>query len=364
MNVPSDSSAADSSAADPVAVSVAEHDASAQRLPPRSEVVAPGVTTIALPLPEGPNVPYTLAYLIADAEGAPHLIDPGWDSPENEQRIERALADQGWTVADLRTITVTHLHGDHLGLADVLRERSGARVVLHRAEQAAIDALVEASPTRVERVLAQADQWDVPADRVAELTKVAERSAHIHPFTTDALVDDGDLLDIPGRRIRVVHTPGHTPGHMTLVDDTDPTARLVFTGDHVLPTVHGGLGLGGETARNALAEVLDSLRRVAQLDGNPGDGPGGSLSDGVQVCPGHEYRFRGLAARCAAIEEHHLGRSQEIAEARDELDDPTVYAIASRVHWSPGWENMRGFVLLSALQQTAMHLEFLLEEDL
>jgi glyoxylase-like metal-dependent hydrolase (beta-lactamase superfamily II) len=328
------------------ALSAVEARDSETRTPPASETLS-GVSTVALPLPPGPNVPYTLAYLVADGDGAPHLVDAGWDSADNLARLERALAARGWALGDLRTITVTHLHGDHLGMAATLRERSGASVLLSRREQASIDALVAAAPRRVERTTERAAAWGVPTDRVPELVAVAEQAAHITPFTADALLDDGDLLPIPGRRIRTVLTPGHTPGHQCLVDDD---AGLVFTGDHVLPTVYSGLGLGGPSERNALAAFLDSLRTIA-------------VFDALTVMPGHEFRFRGLAARCAEIEAHHLRRSREVAAARDELADPTVFAIASRVRWSPGWENMRGFVLQSALQQTAMHLAYLQEED-
>lgn len=331
----------------PPALSADELRASTARTPPASEDAGHGISTIALPLPPSPNVPYTLAYLVADGDGAPHLVDAGWDSPDNLVRVEHALAARGWQLSDLASIVVTHLHSDHLGMAATLRERTGAPVVLSRAEQGSIDALVAAAPTRIELAREQASGWGVPADRIPELLEVVERAAHVTRFRADVLVDDGERVSVPGRSLRAMVTPGHTPGSLCLVDDD---SGVVFTGDHVLPTVYSGLGLGGPSPLNALTAMLDSLHRIAELDA-------------LDVLPGHEYRFRGLADRCERIEEHHLRRSQEIARARDTLADPTVYEIASRVSWSPGWQNMRGFVLHSALQQTAMHLEHLMEED-
>src|SRR6185312_13258335 len=109
--------------------------------------------------------------------------------------------------------------------------------------------------------------------------------------TPDVVLADGDLLDIPGRRIRALWTPGHTPGHLCLYAEE---ADLVFTGDHVLPTINSGLGLGGPTAANPIADYLAGLRRIGALDG--------------RALPGHEDPFAGLADRTAALAEHHLRR--------------------------------------------------------
>jgi hypothetical protein len=68
--------------------------------------------------------------------------------------------------------------------------------------------------------------------------------------------------------------------------------------------------------------------------------------------------FRGLAARCATTAEHHLRRSREVAERLRIDADPTVWQVASELTWTAGWANLGGFTLLSALAQTATHLEF------
>ncbi len=77
----------------------------------------------------------------------------------------------------------------------------------------------------------------------------------------DVLLDDGDPVE--GTPWRVVLTPGHTPGHICLVD---VDGRMLFSGDHVLPTVFPGLGLGARIGGNPLAEYLDSLERLQPYD--------------------------------------------------------------------------------------------------
>ena len=58
------------------------------------------------------------------------------------------------------------------------------------------------------------------------------RAAFTSMAVPDRLLEDGDLADFPGWRMRAVHTPGHTPGHLCFAEEG---TRLFFSGDHVLP---------------------------------------------------------------------------------------------------------------------------------
>lgn len=306
--------------------------------------LAPGIRALKVAMPAA-HIPYSLCYLIEDAHGDVHLVDPGWPSDENWASLERELASSGHRIDDVATVSVTHLHPDHLGMADRVRAASGAALALHEREQAALETMDGRAPA--ESPAHRFDLWGVPADRLAELDISGGRPAMSRPQHADALLRDGELLDIPGRAIRVVLTPGHTPGHVCLVDDDD---GLVFTGDHVLPTIHAGVGLGGETATNPIADYLSSLERIAAYDD-------------LRVCPGHEYVFRGLAARCASTAEHHLRRAREVAERLRVDGDPSIWQVASELTWTVGWANLNGFYLLSALAQTAMHVGFVQSEQ-
>ena len=187
------------------------------------------------------------------------------------------------------------------------------------------------------------ETWDVPAELRAELagTGGSWREGP-EPTGADLTVTDGDRLAIEGRDLRVLLTPGHTMGHMCLVDAAE---RVIFTGDHVLPTVYSGIGLGGDSETNPIADFLSSLDALAPY----GD---------FEVCPGHEYRFTGLADRRREIAAHHLRRSREVARALALDPDSSVWTVASTLTWSAGWSNLRGYYLLSALSQTALHVAF------
>ena len=202
-----------------------------------------------------------------------------------------------------------------------------------------------ASPTPASTpadVTALADAWGVPADRRAELLDAAGRAPDYPAPHVDRTYVDGEALPIPGFALTAVVTPGHTPGHLCLRDEA---RSLVFTGDHILPTMFAGLGLGGPTATNPLADYVAGCERVAEFDDH-------------EVLPGHGYRFTGLGERARESAAHHLRRTAEVEGALASHPDASIWEIASQLTWTAGFANLVGFYLYSALSQTAMHREY------
>jgi glyoxylase-like metal-dependent hydrolase (beta-lactamase superfamily II) len=307
---------------------------------PPVEQLRDGVWSVPNPMPGQTNgLTSTLCYLIEGGDGALHLIDAGLDHEAGHAAVVDGIAHTGRRVSDLASIVVTHLHTDHLGMAARLREESGAALVLHTREQWAIDHADELSaPLDAQRL----EEWGVPHERRAEILAVPSAAGHpVAPVRADVVVANGDELPIAGRRLRVIDTPGHTPGSMSFVDDED---RLVFTGDALLPTIHPGIGLGG-TVSNPVGDYLRSLRALEEYDD-------------YEACPGHEFRFTEVASRCRTTGEHQLRRSREVAAAILDSPDATVWQLASRLHWTAGFAQLRDFYLRSALAQTEMHLDF------
>src|SRR5699024_9420479 len=122
----------------------------------------------------------------------------------------------------------------------------------------------------------------VPESRWEELQWVPTDVTFPRPQTR---VEDGDTLPIAGREITVLWTPGHTGGHMCLVEDA---TQVVFTADHVLPGINSGIGLGGQSPATPVADYLNSLERMTAYDS-------------YAAAPGHEYRFRGVAERARVL---------------------------------------------------------------
>ena len=303
---------------------------------PALEKVRDGLYCLGLPQP-GILPHYALSYLLLDTNGAVHVIDAGWDSDENWHLFTEALDSLDREVTDVASVSVTHLHPDHLGMAARIREASGAMVAIHEAEQAGI--LELSSPPPESEILQRLEAWGVPADRQAEVMDAFHRRSGWQQFTADRFLVDGEKLDIPGHSVRVLHTPGHTSGHVAFVDDLH---GVVYLGDLLLPTQFPGIGLGGTPDGNPIDDYLHSLAAVAELDD-------------FEALPGHGYRFRGMAVRCAETTAHHEKRTSEVAAAFSPA--LSVWQLASSLTWTAGWENLHRLALLSALSQTSLHVE-------
>ena len=289
--------------------------------------VAPGIAAIEQPMP-GHRLGSSNCYLIATATGA-IVIDPGYDRPDLMARIEHGLCAINRAPGQVELVILTHNHVDHAEGAGTVRQHTGAAVALHADdwEFAASRALAPE----------QLDSWGVPeAIAALLLDRVYSDGASAH-----LMLADGQEIRTLGGPLRVVHTPGHTAGSVCLVQDD---AGIIFTGDHVLPGLNPGAGVGGHFAANPLASYLESLDAMADFAGYTGE-------------PGHGAPITDVPARAETIAHHHRRRTREIAEVLARQPDATVWQIAASVRWSGGFHSLESGRMISALRQTAWHVE-------
>lgn len=153
-------------------------------------------------------------------------MDPDWMKPlmAPEQRIDEQLQRLGLTVSDLDLVINTHFHFDHAGGNALV---AGVPIAVQREE--------------LEEVQGESGWWDPPG--------------------VEFRVEEGDWSPLPG--VEMLHTPGHTPGHQSMLVRTGGEPWL-FTWDAVYTEEHwrtGKLGAVGDVpaARNS----IERLRMVA-----------------------------------------------------------------------------------------------------
>lgn len=145
----------------------------------------PGVLLLPLPTATLPPAAHTNAFLLGGRELV--LIDPGATDPTVLDRVEEAVRAAELQGGRTRAIWLTHHHPDHVGGASELSRRLTIPIAAHRDT---------------------ADRLGLGVGRLP-------------PIRVDEFLEDGQrvVLGTPGLAIRVVHTPGHTRGHLCFLDE-------------------------------------------------------------------------------------------------------------------------------------------------
>jgi glyoxylase-like metal-dependent hydrolase (beta-lactamase superfamily II) len=320
-----------------------QREAWLQRVMPPVERLDADLWSIPVPIPDNP-LRYVSVYAFGAGDGLV-LIDVGWGSDESWQALADGLESIGAGVADVRGVLVTHLHYDHIGLAGRIRQACGAWIALHPADHAVLSL---PDYRRAELAVAREAEFlhglgATPAEAAAAVGTVPDWEKFAGMALPDRLIEDGELADVPGWKLRALHTPGHTPGHLCYVDER---SRRLFSGDHVLPRITPNISVQRGDPASPLQSYLDSLALTRDLDVD-------------EVLPAHEWRFRGLADRVDTIIAHHERRLAELLAAVRHHPGSTPWQLAGELTWSRPWAEYGGQMRIFAVTETAAHLDLL-----
>jgi glyoxylase-like metal-dependent hydrolase (beta-lactamase superfamily II) len=207
--------------------------------------VANGVYVLPIPRSRQESENFLNITLIMDEQNSNTLVDAGL--PGQAEAIGGALAEAGTGVRDLRRIIFTHQDLDHVGSGAALVHQSGARVLAHSADAPHIDGSL--------RLLKPSSEM---LEQRPQMREVLER---LEPVGVDEHLEDGERLDIAGG-IRVIFTPGHTPGHLSLYLER---SKVLIAGD-ALRAERGSLNGPNPSMTLDMRAALQSLRTLADLD--------------------------------------------------------------------------------------------------
>ncbi len=222
--------------------------------------LARGIRRITLPLPfEGLHS--VNCYVFGEA-GDLTLVDVGVGGETTWRCLVEGLGQLGLGLSDIARVVATHLHPDHMGLATALHEEVGCDYVMHQLAAERLDFYNDWGSLRLLGEIGTLH--GAPPEVLTVLTEIGPRPAWAPPsIRPTVLVEDGDTVQVgEGRHLSVVHTPGHEPAHICLLDSA---SGALLTGDHVLPRITPFVPYLGEGTNN-LATYLNSLQRVEDID--------------------------------------------------------------------------------------------------
>jgi len=175
------------------------------------------------------------------------IIDPGAEGAHLIKFIKQEKIS-------INYIINTHGHPDHIGANRKIKEHTNAPILIHQ-----YDAPMLAKSGSVLSLIFPVESSSPPAD---------------------TFIKDGDLIECAGMKLKVLHTPGHTPGGISLLIDDS-----IFTGDTLFSGSIGRSDLPGGSPE----VLLNSIKKILSLDENlivyPGHGPATTVSEELHSNP-------------------------------------------------------------------------------
>jgi glyoxylase-like metal-dependent hydrolase (beta-lactamase superfamily II) len=212
--------------------------------------IGKNLEALEVPMRLGANPSTIYPVLLWDKTEGATLIDTG--VPGSDALIGEHVARLGMGWKDVRQIIITHQDIDHIGGASAAVRASNAEVLAHGDEIPYIQGerrLIKMDPARIESMVRT-----LPAEQRDAMRRLFASPPRVK--VTRALID-GEKLPYGGG-IVVIHTPGHTPGHISLFITKE---RILISGD-ALRAENGVLQGPSPTATLDLAAATVSLRKL------------------------------------------------------------------------------------------------------
>lgn len=179
----------------------------------------------------------TNCYIIHDEETKETIVvDPAGE-------VDKIIEMLDILKADLKYIVLTHCHGDHIGGVNELRQRKGGTILIHR--------ICEKNLNNQEIMLT---------------AYIGMKPVMLNDVRT---IDGGDLLHIGNVELKVMHTPGHTNGSISLYCEE---YKMIFTGDTLFRGTWGRTDL----PTGSIQDIMDSITNKLL-----------TLPEDTMVYPGH-----------------------------------------------------------------------------
>ena len=180
----------------------------------------------------------TNCYILFDQESKEILvIDPAGD-------VDRIIEMIDILQGNLKYIFLTHCHGDHIGGVTELKRKKGGKILIHRYDADGLN------------------------DKEINLTEFMDGFPEIE-LEADSRIDDGDVIHLGDIEFKVIHTPGHTRGGVSLYQKDE---KMLFSGDTLFRGTWGRTDL----PTGDFKQIIDSITNKLMI-----------LPEDTIVYPGH-----------------------------------------------------------------------------
>jgi glyoxylase-like metal-dependent hydrolase (beta-lactamase superfamily II) len=302
---------------------------------------------VAIPLPGFSDLITANLYVLGKSPVT--LIDTGPKFPGSFDFVTEEIKDAGFDIRDVERVIITHGHLDHFGLAVKIREaaRGPVEFFLHGEDK-----------WRISSEAFEEDAWsketgdfmnmvDMPQK---EIEKIRNRFSFFKrlcdPLDDVSTMEEGDEFVGDGYCLRVIHTPGHSPGSSCLYESQE---KILFSGDHIIkhitpnPLVEIKRHHLRDPNYQSLRAYMNSLDKLNGLDVR-------------LVFPGHGEYIEDLQGITATYREHHQQRMDQVWEALKRKPRPLYHLIDDVFDHVPEYD------VFLAISEILVHLEILINE--
>jgi len=302
------------------------------------EKIFDDVYLVHVPLPKSP-LKYVNSYIITGEK--PLVIDTGFNTEESYSVLNDALSE---LKIKRPSFFITHIHADHIGLIGRFPENYGVHISEEEYK------IIEDSSGTNDYWL-RMNEYLMRNGLPEEDLKIAFgilNSIFVGTYPDLLKINfismkEGSVITTGNRKLRVLITPGHSPGHACLYDERD---EILFSGDHILFTITPNI-TWWPSLQNSLERYIISLEKMKEIrirNTLPGHGEIG----------GEPYK------RIEEIIEHHKKRLNEIMGALD--GELNAFQVAASIKWNVmngEWNLFPKMQKYFALGETIAHLIYL-----
>ncbi len=291
---------------------------------------------IGIPVPF--PMKYVYCYLFKQGNGYV-MIDVGLNYRAAKDTWHEVFDHLGIAPRDIQTIYLTHFHPDHSGLSGWMQEQTGADLYMHEIDAAMIERVWGAGSVQVVRLKEMVLQHGVPEELAAGIADHMDKlGKNVLPLPVTKPI--GDRLEFGEKQWKVIHTPGHSAGHVCFYQEEE---GILIGGDHILERITPNISVWPGASQHPLHEYIASLRKVKKL----------SIQ---KVYSAHHSPVQNVGERIDELIEHH---DERLAYIESLADYKTAFEIAEVLF---AHRELTPHQWRFAIAETIAHLNYLVHE--